>query len=194
MLSEQDQRQLDSEKRAFRDWWAGDRARPFVLQRRENYGVCRILFPNWWADVAFNLRFALMYLIGKLPWSALKVWLYRRMGVRIGRGVYIAPGVFIDAFYPQLIELDDGSFLGIGCRILAHEYTATFFRAGQVRVGKGSVVGAWSIIRCGVTLGQAVTTGLGSVVVRDVGDGLTVGGVPARPLVAGEDLASFSSP
>ena len=187
MLNEQDRRQLDSEKQAFRDWWAGGHARPFILQRHENYGVCRILFPNWRVDLAFNLRFAVMYLIGRLPWSALKVWLYRRMGARIGKGVYIAPGVFLDAFYPQLIELEDGCFLGIGCRILTHEYTATFFRVGQARVGKGSVVGAWSTIRCGVTLGQRVTTGLGSVVVRGVPDGLTVGGVPARPLKARED-------
>jgi len=187
MLSEKDRQQLDSEKQAFRDWWAGDHAQPFALQRHESYGVCRILFPNWWVDLAFNLRFALMYLIGRLPWSCLKVWLYRRIGMRVGRNVYIAPGVFLDAFYPQLIEIEDGSFLGIGCRVLTHEYTAKFFRAGRVRIGRGSVVGAWSIIRCGVALGEAVTTGLGSVVVRDVDDGLTVGGVPARPLKAKED-------
>lgn len=187
MLNEQDHRQLAGELQAYRAWWAGDHAQPFILGRHENYGVCRVLFPNRRTDLAFNLRFALMYLIGRLPWSCLKVWLYRRMGVRIGKDVYIAPGVFLDAFYPQLIELEDGSFLGIGCRILVHEYTATLFRAGPVRIGKGSVVGAWSIIRCGVTLGQAVTTGLGSVVVRDVPDGLTVGGVPARPLKARED-------
>ena len=189
MLNEQDRRQLDSEKQAFRDWWAGDRREPFVLKRRQSYCVCDILFPNWLTDLRFNLRFAAMHVIGKLPSSWLKVRLYRLTGVRIGKDVYIAPGVFLDAFYPQLIELEDGCFLGIGCRILAHEYTATFFRAGQVRIGKGSVVGAWSIIRCGVTLGQAVTTGLGSVVVRDVPDGLTVGGVPARPLKAKEDAS-----
>lgn len=186
MLNEQDRQHLADEKQAFGDWWAGDQAQPFILHRHENYGVCRVLFPNWRIDLAFNLRFAWMYLIGKLPWSCMKVWLYRRMGVRIGKGVYIAPGVFIDAFYPTLIELEDGSFLGIGCRLLTHEYTAKVFRAGRVRIGRGSVVGAWSIIRCGVSLGQAVTTGLGSVVVGDVPDRATVGGVPARPLRAKE--------
>jgi acetyltransferase-like isoleucine patch superfamily enzyme len=187
MLSDQDRQQIDSEKQAYRDWLAGDRAEPFVLNRRHSYCVCDILFPNWLTDLRFNLRFAAMHVIGKLPSSRLKVRLYRLMGVRIGKGVYIAPEVFIDAFYPQLIEIGDGSFLGIGCRILAHEYTASAFRAGRVRIGKGSVIGAWSMIRCGVTLGQAVTTGLGSVVVGDVPDGLTVGGVPARPLKARED-------
>jgi acetyltransferase-like isoleucine patch superfamily enzyme len=187
MLSEHDRRQRDGEKQAFRDWWAGDRRKPFVLTRHQGYCVCDILLPNWLTDLWLNMRCAAMYVIGKLPSCWLKVRLYRLMGVRIGKDVYIAPGVFIDAFYPQLIELHDGAFLGLGCRILAHEYTATFFRVGQVRIGRGSVVGAWSIIRCGVTLGEGVTTGLGSVVVRDVADGLTVGGVPARPLRARED-------
>lgn len=181
--------QLDSERQAFRDWWAGDRIEPFVLKRCQSHCVCDILFPNWVLGLRFNLRFAAMHVIGKLPYSGLKVRLYRLMGVRIGKDVYIAPGVFIDAFYPQLIEIEDGAFLGIGCRVLTHEYTASAFRSGRVRIGKGSVVGAWSTIRCGVTMGQAVTTGLGSVVVGDVADGLTVGGVPARPLQAREDAS-----
>jgi len=182
MWSDDDREQRQRERQALADWWAGDRSTPFVLTRRSGYGVCDVLFPNWRADLRFNLRFAAMYVIGKCPFSWLKVWCYRRFGVRIGRGVYIAPGVFIDAFYPRLIELDDGCYLGVGCRVLTHEFTAGFFRAGRVRVGKGSVIGGWSIIRCGVTLGQSVTTGLGSVVVRDVADGVTVGGVPAKPL------------
>ena len=187
MLNEQDKQQLCSEMQAFRHWWAGDKSRPFILKRHDGYCPCEILFPNWLTDVNFYLRFTVMHIIGKLPSSTLKIWLYRLMGVRIGKGVYISPGVFIDAFYPQLIEIEDDSFLGVGCRILAHEYTADCFRAGQIRIGKGSVVGGWSTIRCGVTLGKRVTTGLGSVVVNDVPDGLTVGGVPARPLKSGKD-------
>ena len=187
MLSEPDRRQLDAEKQAFRDWWAGEKDRPYLLKRHESYGVCRILFPDWLTTWRFNLRFVVMRAVGKVLTSWLKVRLYRLMGVRIGKGVYIAPDVFIDAFYPRLVEIEDGCFLGMGCRLLTHEYTAAAFRVGRVRVGKGSVVGGWSTIRCGVTLGQGVTTGLGSVVVSDVPAGWTVGGVPARPLQARED-------
>jgi acetyltransferase-like isoleucine patch superfamily enzyme len=187
MLSEQDRRLLDGEKQAFRAWWAGDQNQPFVLKRHGSYGVCKVLFRNRLADLGLSARFAVMHVIGKMPSSWLKVRFYRLMGVRIGRRVYISPDVFLDAFYPQLIEVGDGSFLGMGCRLLTHEYTAGFFRAGRVRIGKDCVVGAWSAIRCGVTLGNGVTTGLGSVVVSDVADGLTVGGVPARPLGSERD-------
>ncbi|MCL2701772.1 MAG: hypothetical protein FWE88_08800 [Phycisphaerae bacterium] len=182
MLSDQDREQLQREKQAYRDWWAGDRATPFVLERHKSYRVWDVICPSWLANLRFCMRFVVMYFIGKCPVSWIKVRLFRLMGVRIGRRVYIAPGVFLDAFYPHLIELEDGCLLGIGSRVLTHEVTAGTFRAGKVSIGKGSVVGAWSIIRSGVTLGQAVTTGFGSVVVCDVADGLTVGGVPAKPL------------
>jgi acetyltransferase-like isoleucine patch superfamily enzyme len=186
MLSEQDRHDRDAARRAFRQWWDGDRGQPFVLQHCLAYHICDVLFPTWRADLAFHLRFVAMSIIARVPWSPLKVRLFRCMGVRIGSNVYIAPGVFLDAFYPRLIAIEDDCFLGIGCRILVHEYTARGFRLGRVRIGRGSVVGAWSILRSGVTLGPSVTTGLGSVVVHDVPEGATVGGVPARPLSAKE--------
>jgi acetyltransferase-like isoleucine patch superfamily enzyme len=187
MLTEQDKQQLRNEKDMFDRWWAGDKNRPLVLKRHQNYCPCEILFPNQLENMKFYLRFAAMRIIGVLPSSTLKIWLYRLMGVKIGKDVFISLGVFIDAFYPRLIEIEDDVFLGTGCWLLTHEYTADCFRTGRVRIGKNSVVGGWSIIRCGVTLGKKVTTGLGSVVVSDVADGLSVGGVPAKPLKSRKD-------
>jgi len=182
MLSERDTLRRKAEADALKAWWAGPRDRPFVLPRHEEYDVCTVLFPTPASDIRFSLRYFVMAVIAKLPWSAPKVFLYRRMGVKIGPDVYIAPGVFLDAFYPWLIELEDRVFLGMGCRLFTHEITAGYFRIGRVRVGRGSVIGAGSIVRCGVTIGRGVTTGFSSVVVKDVPDGQTVGGVPARPL------------
>lgn len=51
---------------------------------------------------------------------------------------------------------------------------------GNVKIGEGTFVGAGSVIKNGVTIGENCVIGCGSVVIRDVEDGQTVYGNPAR--------------
>lgn len=53
---------------------------------------------------------------------------------------------------------------------------------GAVVVGEGALVGAGAVVRQGITIGRDAVIGAGAVVVRDVPDGVTVVGNPARPL------------
>lgn len=182
MLKPEDIHQRDLERQAFKLWWAGERAATFVLERRPAYCVCEVLFPSWWSQLRVAWRGTAAWLASKVPGSPLKVFLYRRLGVKIGRRVYIAPDVVLDPLYPELIELSDDAFLGYGCRIFTHEYTATQFRLGRVRVGPGSVIGGYAVVRCGVNIGAKATVGMMSYVNRDVLDGETAVGVPARVL------------
>ncbi len=186
MLTENVRAQLQADRKMLKQWLSGSRSIPLLLPRRDGYDVCAVLFPTLGSHVRFHVRCALMALIGRVPWSRVKVVLYRRMRMRIGRGVYIAPWVFFDAMFPSLIELEDGCFLGGGCKLLTHEKNHAGFRIGRVRVGANSVIGAFSIIRGGVRIGSDVTTGLGSVVGKDVPDGRTALGNPAR-VIRGED-------
>ncbi len=54
--------------------------------------------------------------------------------------------------------------------------------AGQVSVGARVLVGTGAVLGPGITVGDGALVGAGAVVVRDVAAGLTVAGVPARPL------------
>jgi acetyltransferase-like isoleucine patch superfamily enzyme len=182
MLTPEARARRQAERQAFAAYLAGSHDAPFVLESHESYCACDVLFPSALAYARLGFRSAVMKIIGWMPLSALKVFFYRLLGVRIGRDVFIAPGVFIDPLFPWLIELEDGCLLGIGCRLFTHEYTATGFRVGRVRVGKGAVIGAYATVRSGVSIGDRVTVGFNSYVNRDVPDGETVGGVPAKPL------------
>lgn len=180
MLAQDDKLQKKADVEALKTWLKGDRTQPCILPKREAYRICEVLFPNIGAHVKHSLSYLVMAMISKIPWSPVKILLYRMMGVKIGKGVYIAPWVFLDGMYPSLIELEDGCSLGGGCILLTHENTVDRFRLGKVRIGVNSVVGAFSIVRSGVSIGSNVTTSLGSVVQKDVPDDRVAIGNPAR--------------
>jgi len=173
---------LAGQRRALATWWKGGQAEPLFLARRDTHWVSEVLFPTLSDRLRRDARWAWATLLGLAPPSAVKVAGYRLLGVRIGRDVFIAPRVFIDPLFPWLVEIGARACLGLGCTLAAHEYTAAGFRIARVRVGADSVIGGFATLRSGVRVGDAVTVGAHSFVNRDVPDGATVGGVPARRL------------
>lgn len=182
MPSPEESATLAEQRRALRDLLEGRLEGPLTLPLHESFCMDAALAPTLGARLRMLWRYAAVWFGGWVPSCPLKVFFYRLAGVKIGRNVCISPGVILDPLFPSLLELEDGCCLGMGCRLLTHEYTATSFRAGRVRVGEGSVVGGWSTVRSGVVIGRKATIGLHSFVNRDVPDGETVVGVPARPL------------
>lgn len=54
--------------------------------------------------------------------------------------------------------------------------------SGGVRIGKGALIGTGARILQYVTVGAGASVGAGAVVTKDVSEGTTVVGIPARPL------------
>ncbi|MBI5191157.1 MAG: hypothetical protein HZA22_10860 [Nitrospirae bacterium] len=182
MLSPEDKSAVARHRAALTEWLAGDRSEPFVVPRSERYCVCETIFTGHGPDLVIGIRLVVMWFVNAVPLSSVKVSLLRLLGARIGRDVYISPETYIDPLYPQLIELEDGVLLGIGSRVMTHEYSVKEFRLGRVRIGKHSVLGGFSTVRCGVTIGERANVGFNSFVNRDVPDDDSVGGVPAKSL------------
>lgn len=121
----------------------------------------------------------------------MRVWLLRRCGFRIGRATYIADGLMI---VEELADRDNviiGDRVSMGPRVtLVTSSHPNASRIGPVApVARGPVVieddawiGANAIILPGVRIGRGAVVGAASVVSRDVAPLTVVAGQPARPL------------
>ncbi len=86
---------------------------------------------------------------------------------RIGRGTILNRGALIG--HHSIVG--EHVFIGPGANV-----------AGGVRIGDEAYIGIGSIVRDDRTIGPTATVGAGAVVVSDVEPGVTVIGLPARPM------------
>ncbi|MDX2169352.1 MAG: acyltransferase [Deltaproteobacteria bacterium] len=121
----------------------------------------------------------------------LRLALYRRMGVRIGRNAFVGLDTYLDCQFPELITIEDDVTVSFRVTVVVHDDARRLDRiepgAGDgtvapVRLRRGCYLGAGCLILPGVTVGERAVVASGAVVTRDVAAETVVGGVPARPM------------
>jgi acetyltransferase-like isoleucine patch superfamily enzyme len=130
------------------------------------------IFFNWF----------LIFFSQFLPSLALKRWVLRRTGMKIGKNVSIAFGVMFDFFFPELIEIEDNTIIGYNCTILAHEFLINSYRIGRVKIGRNVLIGANSTVLAGVKIGDNAFISAMSLVNKSVKENSFVGGIPIKNL------------
>ncbi len=150
----------------------------------------------YWARAVPRWRVFRNYLFMRVargsPSLGFKNWLYRRMGMTVGRNVSVGLEVTVDIFFPELITIEDEAVVGFGSTILCHEFLQREYRTGPVLIGRGSVIGANTLVLPGVKIAPGAVVSAMSLVNRDV-EGF-VGGVPARPLRRHDAMAEVLDP
>ncbi len=107
-------------------------------------------------------------------------------GLKIGEDVSIEHGCLIDEHHCWHIEIGDRVTLAPNVHILAHDASCKrvlgYARVARVVIEDDVFIGAGSIIMPGVRIGKGSIIGAGSVVTKDVVEGVVAAGNPARKI------------
>jgi non-ribosomal peptide synthetase-like protein len=106
---------------------------------------------------------AVPWLVGWIGGTPLmNLWL-RGLGARIGSGVWCESYWLPEA---DLITIGDGASVNRGCVVQTHLFHDRIMRMDEVRLGAGATLGPHGIVLPGATIGDRVTVGPASLVMR----------------------------
>lgn len=139
----------------------------------------------------------------------LRIWLYRQMGINIGKDCVVEMFCYLEDQFPELVFFEDHSGPSRHVIIMCHDDVAeksTHSSDGSesfqsrhgfvnpVRLKSNSGIGTGSILLPGVTVHEGAVIAAGAVVTKDAPPYTLVGGVPAKILKTyprpGESLES----
>lgn len=117
------------------------------------------------------------------PSQKLRIIMYRKAGVKIGKVLMFGGNVWIDVLYPQVTIEDDVSLAGFDY-IPVHSNLPGFKLEGAkpVTIKKGARIGINVTILPGVTIGRSAVVGAGAVVAKNIPDNAVAVGIPAKPI------------
>ncbi|MCV6599442.1 MAG: acyltransferase [Alphaproteobacteria bacterium] len=106
----------------------------------------------------------------------------RMQGFDIGEGSYVYSNAFLDKVDKSLIKIGAGCVL-TGCTVLTHDASAKIScgetKFAPVEIEDNCFIGWQSIVLMGVKIGKGAIVGAGSVVTKDVPPNSVVAGNPA---------------
>jgi acetyltransferase-like isoleucine patch superfamily enzyme len=125
----------------------------------------------------------------------------RKKGMRIGENVIFTnrSTLDIDLHKPTLVEIGDNVFINRGFSLLTHDYVSHVFlnvysdyvsSTGKVTIGNNVVFGRNVSILKGVSIGDNVFIGFGSVVTKDIPSNCVSVGVPAKVICSLDEYYS----
>lgn len=167
----------------------------FNISQKE-YGDVSILFAIKKILKVYRNGFLLKYCMysvafGQFNYRIIRPIMWRLMGAKVGKEVYIGSEVWIDIGNTQLIEIEDGVHIANRAFLLCHQRDFSNYFVGDkysdlpyirknIHLKKGCFIGSNVTILPGVTIGEGSVVGAGSLVTKDIDDWSIAFGSPAK--------------
>jgi acetyltransferase-like isoleucine patch superfamily enzyme len=108
---------------------------------------------------------------------------YRLKGYDVHPSVIFERKLHLDRLYPRGIHINENCLIASGVTILSHDHCKRVNNQPYLtntRIGRNCFIAVGAIILPGITIGDEVIVGAGSVVSKDVPSRVIVAGNPAR--------------
>lgn len=145
---------------------------------RNTYHALLLSMMNWWILEPFEPRM-------------LRPFLLRRLGAKVGKGVFVGDHVWFDMNHANLITIDDDAHITGGCRLLCHQRDLKSYhhgdnaaklpyKYGEIQIGKGVMIGMMTMVMPETVIGEGVIIGAHSLVVGEIPPFTIAVGSPAK--------------
>ena len=125
-------------------------------------------------------KFINVVLIPNIPFSNLRVIVYRLIGFKIGKNVFIGMKCYMDDIDPSKTIIEDNVTISYGCYFACHgkgqSHTSIIIKRGGYLGMRCNIVSG----KKGITIGENVIIGAGSLVNKNIPADTIAYGVPAK--------------
>jgi acetyltransferase-like isoleucine patch superfamily enzyme len=148
-----------------------------VLKKEPPYYAKYSLWLIFWKPTR---KFINVVVIPNIPFSNLRVLLYKMIGFKIGKNVFIGMKCYLDDMDPSKTIVEDNVTISYGCYFACHGKNQSHT---YIHIKRGGYLG----MRCnvisgkkGIVIGENAIAGASSLINKNIPDNKTAIGVPVR--------------
>lgn len=129
-------------------------------------------------------EFIRLIVLGIRHWYLTKVW-----GMHIDKSARIGFGAKLDKTFAKGVYIGEESFVASSATILTHDFCRGIH--AKTTIGKRCFIGVNSLIMPGITIGDNVIIGGGTIVTKNVPNNCIVAGNPGRVIREGIQTGKY---